>query len=209
MLLLFRSAYLVTVLGLCLLVDFAIEVHVECQHLFRWPSNIFATHLVSCRACVCVGGALGPAGKENLKGHQPSCQCTRVVYHHNRPLQVEAGLSPGRVFRKGRAIRGFGGVGRETPSVRRGFINKRRPKQWLINFSLIIRLPYEHSARNPEARVGDHVAPAPYARPLSTILARTSFFLSSLAQSHSARCLKPCFFFVSSFSPPPESHLEG
>lgn len=40
-----RSAYLVTVLGLCLLVDFAIEVHVECQHLFNWPSNIFATHL--------------------------------------------------------------------------------------------------------------------------------------------------------------------
>eukprot|EP00904_Undaria_pinnatifida_P005842 jgi/Undpi1/2388/HiC_scaffold_13.g05769.m1 len=40
-----RSAYLVTVLGLCLLVDFAIEVHVECKHLFNWPSNIFATHL--------------------------------------------------------------------------------------------------------------------------------------------------------------------
>lgn len=41
-----RSAYLVLVLGVCLLIYFAINVHVECIHLFGWPSHILTLHLV-------------------------------------------------------------------------------------------------------------------------------------------------------------------
>lgn len=39
------------VLGLCLLVDLAVDVHTECEHLFGWPSNVFVVHLVSCELC--------------------------------------------------------------------------------------------------------------------------------------------------------------
>ncbi|CAN0197226.1 unnamed protein product [Pylaiella littoralis] len=41
-----RSAYLVMTLGLCLLAELAIDVHVECRHLFGWPSNVLLTHLI-------------------------------------------------------------------------------------------------------------------------------------------------------------------
>ncbi|CAM9298964.1 unnamed protein product [Scytosiphon promiscuus] len=41
-----RSAYLVMLLGSCLLIDLAIDVHVESEHLFGWPVNVFFTQLV-------------------------------------------------------------------------------------------------------------------------------------------------------------------
>ncbi|CAM9153346.1 unnamed protein product, partial [Hapterophycus canaliculatus] len=41
-----RSAYLVMTLGICLLVDLAIDVHVEGEYLFGWPVNVFFTQLV-------------------------------------------------------------------------------------------------------------------------------------------------------------------
>lgn len=33
-------------LGVCLLADLAIDVHVESVHLFGWRSNVLLTHLV-------------------------------------------------------------------------------------------------------------------------------------------------------------------
>eukprot|EP00903_Cladosiphon_okamuranus_P005905 g5839.t1 len=41
-----RSVYLVMTLGICLLADLAIDVHVESKHLFGWPSNVLLTHLI-------------------------------------------------------------------------------------------------------------------------------------------------------------------
>lgn len=41
-----RSVYLVVVLGACLVLDFAMNVHTECVHLFGWPPIVVLSYVV-------------------------------------------------------------------------------------------------------------------------------------------------------------------
>ncbi len=88
-------------LGLCLLADLAIDVHVECVHLFNWPSNVLLTHLVRA-ACIFPLALLVLCSSRAgwLSGLRPSCCASAAIVWVARLDSPGGGPAPPRLIRQ-------------------------------------------------------------------------------------------------------------
>ncbi|CAM9709543.1 unnamed protein product [Ascophyllum nodosum] len=100
-----RSVYLVLTLGICLVIDFALNIHVECVHLFGWPTNIFATHMIFFFTIFTIGACytsrvirLGVSFSPSIKRAIPWIMSEKLLVIASLCIGVLSVLIPGHYF---------------------------------------------------------------------------------------------------------------